>query len=173
VPPCGNAPTAQAWIRWKMASDNWTELRSFAPRSPTPKDAPLPTFILPCLPSLAKTVPNGARWLHEIKHDGYRLQARLDRGTVSLRTRNGFDWTSRFPGIAHAVAYLAAKTALLDGEAVVLDPDGVSDFSALQDALSLRRPAAAAILHTFDLLYLNGEDLHDLPLIERRANSRD
>lgn len=106
-----------------------------------PVAAPLPMFIAPCQASPAEEVPLGERWIHEIKQDGYRLQARLDHGAVTLRTRGGFDWTERFPGIAQAIAGLPADTALLDGDAVVLAADGVSDFAALQDALSLGRPS--------------------------------
>jgi bifunctional non-homologous end joining protein LigD len=133
-----------------------------------PVEAPLPEFVPPCLASLVTNLPAGERWIHEIKHDGYRLQARLNRGAVTLRTGSGFDWTERFPGISQAVAGIPAETALIDGEAVVLDVDGVSDFSALQDALSLGRPAAAAMLYAFDLLYVDGEDIRGLRLIERR-----
>jgi len=137
-----------------------------------PVEAPLPTFIAPCQASLVAKVPMGERWIHEIKHDGYRLQARLNRGAVTLRTGSGFDWTERFPGIAQAVAGIPAETALLDGDAVVLDEEGVSDFSALQVALSLGRPAIAAMLCAFDLLYLDGEDIRGQPLIERREALR-
>ena len=90
-------------------------------------------FIEPCLPTLADKPPTGPRWIHEIKHDGYRLQARRDADGAFSITRNGFDWTSRYPSIAAAVQALACRSCIIDGEVVVLDDNG--------DAARLR-PAA-------------------------------
>src|SRR5262245_10560306 len=87
----------------------------------SPHGAPLPDFVPPSLATLRVTAPNGEGWVHEIKFDGYRIQARLDRGRVRLLTRKGLDWTDKFPNIATAIAKLPARTALVDGEIVVED----------------------------------------------------
>jgi bifunctional non-homologous end joining protein LigD len=130
------------------------------------KKAAFPGFVEPCLALLVEKPPEGDGWLHEIKFDGYRLMALADGG-VHLMTRSGLDWTERFPAIAAAVAELPVKSAILDGEAVVLDENGVSSFSALQEALS-ERNAAAAIFFAFDLLYLDGYDLREAALQDRK-----
>jgi len=130
--------------------------------------ARLPDFVPPALAMLHATAPNGPDWLHEIKFDGYRIEARLDGGKVQLFTRNRQDWTHRFAPIAAAVAKLPAKTALLDGEVVVEDEKGVSSFSLLQIALKEKR-TERFVYWVFDILHLDGEDLTDRPLVERKA----
>ena len=127
-----------------------------------------PDFITPCLATLVEAPPEGPGWLHEIKWDGYRLMARLDQGQVRLDTRSGHDWTARFPTIAGAMTALDAGTVILDGEAIVENDAGISDFAALQTALA-DGPAAAAVFCAFDLLYLDGVDLRDRALEERKA----
>ncbi|HTQ82662.1 MAG TPA: DNA ligase D, partial [Pseudolabrys sp.] len=127
----------------------------------------LPAFVEPCLATLADKPPDSANWIHELKFDGYRVQARLDHGKVKLLTRRGLDWTRKFPTIAAAIASLPAETALLDGELVVEGDDGVSSFSLLQqDLKDARRDRMAFYL--FDLLYLDGEDLRASPLAARK-----
>jgi bifunctional non-homologous end joining protein LigD len=121
-------------------------------------------FVAPCIPSLADKPPAGPDWVHEIKHDGYRLIVRRDGKAVRLFTRRGHDWTDRYPAIAAAAAKLRARSFTLDGEAVVSGPDGVAVF----DALHRRHKAADAMLYAFDLLELNGKDLRPLPLGERK-----
>ncbi len=133
------------------------------------KKAAFPGFCEPCLALLVEKPPEGDRWLHEIKFDGYRLIVTIKSGTVHLLTRRGLDWSDRFPLIAEAAGGLAVKSAVIDGEAVIEDENGVSSFSALQDALSEHRPAARAILCAFDLLYLDGYDLRGAALSERKA----
>ncbi|HEY0440723.1 MAG TPA: DNA ligase D [Xanthobacteraceae bacterium] len=128
--------------------------------------APLPEFVEPCLALLTAKAPEGANWLHEVKFDGYRIQARLDKGGVQLRTRRGLDWTDKFSPIAEAIAGLPAKQALLDGEIVVEVGHGVSSFSALQEAL--KAGADTFVFYAFDLLYQDGYDLRGVPLIERK-----
>src|SRR5262249_19086328 len=128
----------------------------------------LPEFVSPSLAPLSATAPSGAGWVHEIKFDGYRIQARLDRGTVRLLTRKGLDWTEKFPNVAAAVAALPARTALIDGEVVVEDENGISSFSALQAALKAGE-RERFVYHVFDLLHLDGHDLTPLPLVERKA----
>jgi bifunctional non-homologous end joining protein LigD len=122
-------------------------------------------FVDPCIPTLAAKPPAGPDWVHEIKHDGYRLIARRDGTLVRLFTRRGHDWTERYPAIAGAAAKLRARSFTLDGEAVVCGPDGVAMFGALH----CRYKATDAILYAFDLLELDGEDLRPLPLVKRKA----
>jgi bifunctional non-homologous end joining protein LigD len=131
------------------------------------RSAALPAFVEPCLATLADKAPESANWIHEIKFDGYRLQARLDRGKVKLLTRRGLDWTEKFPTIADAVATLPADTALIDGELVSEGNDGVSSFSLLQEDLKSDRHDRMAF-YAFDLMYLDGEDLRPLPLTQRK-----
>jgi bifunctional non-homologous end joining protein LigD len=131
-------------------------------------DAPLPDFVPPSLATLHSTAPNGPGWAHEIKFDGYRMQARLDRRKVRLLTRKGLDWTEKFPNVAAAVAKFPARTALIDGEVVVEDEDGASSFSALQAALK-QGERERFIYYVFDLLHLDGRDLTGLPMAERKA----
>jgi bifunctional non-homologous end joining protein LigD len=133
-----------------------------------PGDAPLPDFVPPSLATLHSTAPSGQGWAHEIKFDGYRMQARLDRGKVRLLTRKGLDWTEKFPNVAAAVAKLPARTALIDGEIVVEDKDGISSFSELQAALK-QGDRERFIYYVFDLLHLDGRDLMGLPMVERKA----
>jgi bifunctional non-homologous end joining protein LigD len=130
-------------------------------------DAKLPGFVPPALASLSSAAPSSTDWVHEIKFDGYRIQARIDGERVKLLTRNGLDWTKRFPTIARACATLASHRAILDGEVVSGDERGVSDFSALQDNLKSGRQDRL-VYYVFDLLHLDGEDLTGKPLIERR-----
>ena len=129
---------------------------------------PLPDFVSPSLATLRTAAPSGAGWVHEIKFDGYRIQARLDHGEVRLLTRKGLDWAGKFPNVAAAVAKLPAETALIDGEIVVEDERGLSNFSMLQVALKEGR-RDAFVYYVFDLLHLDGRDLRELPLIERKA----
>ena len=135
------------------------------------KKIAMPARVEPQLCQLVTEPPVGDGWVHEIKLDGYRVLARLDRGRVTLLTRNGQDWTARFPGVARAVAALPARQGWLDGEIVVLGASGISTFQALQEALSGER-ATDFDYFVFDLLYLDGEDLRGLPLLERKAKLR-
>jgi bifunctional non-homologous end joining protein LigD len=132
------------------------------------KKAPLPPFVEPMLATLTTSPPTGERWIHEIKFDGYRLQARVDVGRVKLLTRGGLDWTKKFgKPVVEALQKLPIATALIDGELVVETSAGASDFSALQADLSEGRSDRFAF-YAFDLLYLDGVDLRRLPLIERK-----
>jgi ATP-dependent DNA ligase len=121
----------------------------------------------PQLTQLVDTAPDGDQWLHEIKYDGYRMHARLDRGAVKLLTRTGLDWTHKYPAIAKAVASLGARQAYLDGELCGVGPDGTTSFNIVQLASDSGK-AAALVFFLFDLLYLDGEDLRPRPLIERK-----
>src|SRR5262249_54311783 len=94
--------------------------------------APLPAFGPPSLAAVRENAPNGPQWVHGVKFDGYRIQARLDHGGVRLLTRKGLDWAAKFPNIARAVEALPATTALIDGEIVIEGADGISSFAGLQ-----------------------------------------
>ncbi len=122
-------------------------------------------FIMPARPVLAPRPPSGADWVHEIKHDGYRLIVHRDGPKVRLYTRNAYDWTTRLPAIASATERIKAKSFTIDGEAVVLGPDGLSRF----DDLRRREAARTAILYAFDLIEHDGEGLCDLPFLDRKA----
>ncbi len=119
-----------------------------------------------CLPTAAKVVPDGPDWIHEIKYDGYRLRVERQGKSVRLFTRNGHDWTKRFPWIVEAALKNREQQFVIDGEAVVLGVDGVSDFNALHS----RRHDDEVQLYAFDVLALGGEDLRQLPLSMRKAN---
>ena len=133
-------------------------------RAPQSRRALPAGFIQPCQPTLAAAPPAGAGWLHEMKHDGYRLLARKEADRVRLWTRYGTDFTGRLPAIADAVARLTVDNALIDGEAVVFRPDGHSDFAALRT----RAGGELAAFVAFDLLSLDGDDLRQRPLEARR-----
>jgi bifunctional non-homologous end joining protein LigD len=122
-----------------------------------------PGFILPCQPVLAKEVPTGSEWIHELKWDGYRIIARRERGYTRLWSRNARNWAEAFPRIVEAVERLPVESIVLDGEAVCLTDDGRSDFHALQS-----EACRDARLVCFDLLAINGRDLRQLPLWARR-----
>lgn len=128
----------------------------------------LPDKQAPQLASVAEGPPEEAGWLTEVKFDGYRLLASLDRGKVRLLTRNGNDWTDRLPAVAKAVAGLYVDTALVDGELVALDKDGISSFPALQAALSAGRDHTL-VYYLFDLLHLDGWDLRPCGLKDRKS----
>jgi len=128
----------------------------------------LPVFVEPALAEERDGPPQGKGWLHEIKHDGYRMQARLDGGKVKLLTRTGLDWTKRFPTIAKALAQLPVSSALLDGEIVAQEDSGISTFTALQtDLKSGRRDRLVYFM--FDLLYCEGVNLTGVALADRKA----
>ncbi len=129
--------------------------------------APMPQEVGVELATLVKQAPEGDRWLHEIKFDGYRMLAYVDNGEVRMVSRNGHDWTQRFGEIETAVAALPATSAILDGEVVVLKPDGTNDFQALQNYVRGRRTAELHFI-CFDLLYLDGVDLRGVALEQRK-----
>ncbi|MGE5546145.1 MAG: DNA ligase D [Solirubrobacterales bacterium] len=136
------------------------------------RTAPLPERLAPMLASLVAEAPDGSNWIHEIKFDGYRLLARIDSGRCVLFTRNGHDWTRKFPGIAIACAGLPCRQAWLDGEVVALDRHGVSRFHDLQTALS-RGSDDGLLYHLFDLVYLDGVDLAKAALQDRKRLLRE
>jgi bifunctional non-homologous end joining protein LigD len=121
------------------------------------------------LATLVAEPPTGDDWLHEIKFDGYRMLAVIDGGRVTLRSRNDQDWTRRMARLAEHLGRLPVRQAVLDGEVVVLDPRGVSRFQLLQNALGDPTRADELIYCVFDLLHLDGRDLRELPLSERKT----
>ncbi|WP_115560858.1 DNA ligase D [Xanthomonas arboricola] len=131
------------------------------------RDAPCPTDLRAQLTLLREQAPDGDGWLHEIKWDGYRLLADLVDGRVQLRSRNDQAWTDRFPEVVSALQALPVRDARLDGELVVLDAQGRSDFSALQRALDGSARQTLRYL-AFDLLGVAGVDLRDTPLLQRK-----
>jgi bifunctional non-homologous end joining protein LigD len=122
-----------------------------------------PDFCEPCLPCPAEKPPAGGGWLHEIKHDGFRMLVRRDAAGVQLFTRNGHDWTGRFPLIARTALSLKAASCLIDGEAVACDGDGLPVFDRL------RYDDRRVFLYAFDLIELDGKDLRHEPLERRKA----
>jgi bifunctional non-homologous end joining protein LigD len=135
--------------------------------APAPKEN-LPAFIPPQLATQASEAPRGPGWVHELKLDGYRIQACKDGDRVQLLTRTGLDWTHRMKSLAAEIAELPADSAIIDGEVVVLSPSGTTSFADLQAAFQdgAKHPLT---YFAFDLLHLNGHDLRDLPLVDRKA----
>jgi bifunctional non-homologous end joining protein LigD len=129
--------------------------------------SPANGFIEPCLPSPADKPPTGPDWVHEIKHDGYRLMARREPIAVGIRllTRNGHDWARRYPLIVQAVKALKVRSCLIDGEAVACDENGLAVFERLRQ----KRQGRHVFLYAFDLLELNGTDLRPEPMEVRKA----
>jgi bifunctional non-homologous end joining protein LigD len=134
------------------------------------RDKPrIPAGVVPPMhPTLVDEVPVGPNWIHEIKWDGYRVGAYLQGGKVGVLTRNLHDWTEKFPTIVEAVSQLKATNAMIDGEAFVADEAGMSHFNLLQRALGRGGNRNHIMFAVFDLPMLNGEDLRDRPLTERR-----
>ncbi|MBY2993798.1 ATP-dependent DNA ligase [Rhizobium leguminosarum] len=144
------------------------------PRDPAQPNLPLdpmPDRVDPCLALLKPKPPKGPQWAFEVKWDGYRLAVHIEPTGVRILTRGGHDWTERFPAIAAEARRLPVATAILDGEAVVFDEGGRSDFGRLQQSLGGRggkRMSREAVLMAFDLLYFDGRDLIGTELISRR-----
>ncbi|MBB4277009.1 non-homologous end-joining DNA ligase [Rhizobium mongolense] len=155
-------------------SDAPLRSRPRKPRDPAQPNLPLdpmPDRIDPCLALLKSRPPKGPEWAFEIKWDGYRLSVHIEPKGIRIITRGGHDWTDRFPAIAKAAKKLGVATAIIDGEAVVLDEQGRSDFGLLQQSLGGRsgtRTSNEAIFMAFDLLYFDGRDLRQLEFTARR-----
>ena len=128
---------------------------------------PMPDFVAPELATLVKEPPLGSEWVHEMKLDGYRMLCKVEGGAAQMLSRNAKEWTGTFRTVERCVARLPVDTAWLDGEVVVMEPDGRTSFQALQNALSGEH---AAKLHyfLFDVVYLNGYDVRAVPLLERK-----
>ena len=137
---------------------------------PNAKPGELPSFVAPCLPSAVDKAPSGADWLHEIKYDGYRVQLRIADGRVTVRTRQGLDWTERFETIAKAAAALPLKSGLIDGEIVALTETGTGSFRTLVEAL--RSGAGNLAFYAFDLLFVDGFDLQRCATCREEGDAR-
>jgi bifunctional non-homologous end joining protein LigD len=135
---------------------------------PQPQESCLvpPRFILPCWPVLRDRPPSGAGWLHEVKFDGYRVQLHKDGGDIAIYSKNGADFTRRYPATAEALHSFPGKSLIVDGELVACDERGVPDFYALHVRGEKERDLC---VWCFDLLALNGRDLRPLPLIARKT----
>lgn len=145
--------------------------RMFLIEPKSPPD-PMPTLIEPCLAKPSARVPVGPDWLYEIKWDGYRVLVYISPDGVRVMTRGGENWTVRFPGIVASAQALGVETAILDGEAVILDDQGRSDFNRLQRAVGAHRfmvNSTEIVMYAFDLLHLDGHDLRQRPLEDRKA----
>ncbi len=132
---------------------------------------PMPRRVEPCVATLVDKPPKGSEWAFEVKWDGYRLAVHVEPGEVRAITRGGYDWTKKFGSIVAEAGTLGPASMIIDGEAVVLDDRGRSDFGLLQRAVGKRpslHDAREIIFYAFDLLYLDGHDLRSLPLAERR-----
>ena len=152
--------------RQKVQKARTTALPDVA-KLPGAKKGILPVFIEPSLATLAQKPPVDDTWLHEIKFDGYRLQARIDGGKVQLLTRKGLDWTKRFASIAKALEALPLSSGLLDGELIVRGESGVSSFSGLQTDLKAGRQDRMVYM-VFDMMYCEGVNLTSVKLTERK-----
>ncbi len=139
-------------------------------------EAPLPGFIPPMLATLAQPTPfDDPDWLFEVKWDGYRIESIVNDGTVRMYTRRGLDGATYFPGLLTPTTWISARQAIVDGEVVALDEDGAPDFGLLQEAISGLRsrgpgkgPAPRLLYQVFDLLYLDGRSLLQVPLQDRK-----
>jgi bifunctional non-homologous end joining protein LigD len=161
----------QAWFR-KEPSDESPKKSKNAQGSfrDLLKDLPQesqPDFVPPELATMAEVPPSGAGWLHELKLDGYRIQARKHNGIVQMLTRAGLDWTNRMKAVAAEIAKLQTKTVTLDGELVVVSPNGTTSFANLQAAMQ-EGTQHVLTFFAFDLLHLDGKNIRQLPLIRRK-----
>ncbi|TWB53174.1 ATP-dependent DNA ligase LigD phosphoesterase module /ATP-dependent DNA ligase LigD polymerase module [Rhizobium sp. ERR 922] len=142
-----------------------TKRKSAPAKAAKPAKSAMPDFIAPQLCETLERPPSTEGWIHEIKFDGYRIQARIENGEVTLKTRKGLDWTAKYPAIATSAANL--PDAIIDGEICALDENGAPDFAALQAALSEGK-TDTLVYFAFDLLFAGDEDLRQLPLTERK-----
>jgi bifunctional non-homologous end joining protein LigD len=131
------------------------------------RTAKLPEFISPQLATLVKAPPAGDDWLHELKFDGYRMLCRIERGKVRFWSRNGKEWTAKFPTVAAVMTELKLSSAMLDGEIVIVDAHGRSSFQKLQRAMAMG-VTTGFVYQVFDLLHLDGFDLTKAPLKKRK-----
>ncbi|HEY6229725.1 MAG TPA: non-homologous end-joining DNA ligase [Pyrinomonadaceae bacterium] len=138
---------------------------------PGARKAPMPEFVSPQLATLMRTPPSGDEWLHELKFDGYRMVCHLDRGKAKFWSRNGKDWTEKFPNLLTALKGFPVQNAILDGEVVIVDKAGRSSFQSLQQSMGRGGggKTPAFIFEIFDLIYLDGYNLTRVPLRERKA----
>jgi bifunctional non-homologous end joining protein LigD len=159
----------KSWLLFKSRDDHARDTSVPEGARPARLDAKPPE---PELATLVESAPDGDAWLHELKFDGYRVLARLDHGKVTLHTRRGNDWTDRMPGLVRELERWKVETAIVDGEIVVLDEQGRSDFQRLQNSLSVEHDDAL-VYYAFDLLHLDGQDLRPAGLVDRKQALED
>jgi ATP-dependent DNA ligase len=133
-----------------------------------PAKLELPQWIPPQLSQLVEKAPSGPQWLHEIKLDGFRMAARVERGQVKLLTRTGLDWSAKYPAVLTALAAVRAKTAYLDGELCGVGDNGLPSFADTQAATDGAR-GVRLVFYAFDLLHLDGRNIAALQLTERKT----
>ena len=131
------------------------------------KTGGLPNLIRPCLPTATRNPPTGDKWIHEIKHDGYRMLCFLDDGKVHFQSRNGKDWTDKLRSLSRVMANLPCDQVVLDGEIVMVNEQGLSSFQSLQNRIGAGKDSELRY-YAFDVLYLNGHQLTSCPLGERK-----
>jgi bifunctional non-homologous end joining protein LigD len=163
--PVNAAKASKASPRAKVAAASPFDASTLAGA----RKAALPETLSPQLATLAKSAPTHGDWLYEIKFDGYRLMTRIAKGKATILTRGGHDWTHKMQPLADELATLGIDSGWLDGEAVVLDAEGLPHFNLLQKALDSRRRSEAILYYVFDVPFLNGQDLRGVPLHARRA----
>jgi bifunctional non-homologous end joining protein LigD len=165
-------PAAASAAASKSAAAKSSGAKSAAPAPVAgARKAPMPRELLPELATLVDDVPPGDEWLHEIKFDGYRLLVFIDGGKVRMLTRKANDWTDRFTGLVPSFKSLPAKKAIMDGELVIVAPNGTTSFQMLQNVLNNDRHDEM-VFYAFDLLYLDGMDLRGIPLADRKEALR-
>jgi bifunctional non-homologous end joining protein LigD len=154
--------TKKNWLLIKRTDEETKIMKKKTSRKKKAQD-----FVAPELPRLVSEVPTGKDWIHEMKYDGYRMQAHVQNGLVQFYTRNGLDWSQSFPFILDSLGRLDVDDVILDGEVVALDEDGRSHFQRLQNSLKSHDDKNLRY-YVFDLLFLNGEDWRERTLIERK-----
>lgn len=160
-------PATKTSVTKEMVKTTIKATAKVSRKVPAARGKSLPSFIKPELSLLVDQVPDSVEWIHEMKFDGYRIQAHVENGRVNLFTRSSLDWTAKYQATAQALKEFGVKNAILDGEIVALDRDGKSDFQALQLAMK-EKNSEALVYYVFDLLHLDGEDFRPKPLRERK-----
>lgn len=169
----GKNGTADVWHSRPVSGKNSAKAAGTKKAPRAGKQAAMPDFVPPCLATLQSAPPAGGEWLHEVKFDGYRVQAHVSAGKAKLLTRKGLDWSDRLgKPVADALLSLDCENAILDGEIVVLADNGISSFSELQAALS-DGDTEKLIYYVFDCLFLDGEDVSGEPLADRKERLAD
>jgi bifunctional non-homologous end joining protein LigD len=172
----GSSDTKKNWLLIKHKEDAKVRpIKKTAAKKVTAKKKsrligkdPWPDFIPPQLPRLVSDPPpEDGRWVHEMKFDGYRMQAHLKNGIGSFYTRNALNWSNAFPHLLHGIEKLPVTNAIFDGEIVAVDEEGKSHFQRLQNSLKSKKDTGL-VYYVFDILYLDGRDLRKLPLLERK-----
>lgn len=159
------AADRDAW--WSGNTARLADWKFDANKYPEAQECSLPETVRPSLPTAARVAPTGEQWIHEIKHDGYRMICHLHKGEVRFQSRNGKDWTDRLASLSRLAASLQIESVVFDGEIVVIDEAGRTSFQALQNRIGVGGGADLRYF-IFDLLYVNGYSLTSLPLLQRK-----